>query len=105
MPLGDIATAGMSSPGAGPAINSLMGPPSDQATPSPTAQERAKDQTRQATQQIQQLADQAQALASQFPEFAEAAKAIADACKAGQTKLVANMLRGLEGPPPPTAAI
>lgn len=105
MALGDIASQGVSSPGGGPAINSLMGPGPDQAVVPPSAQERAKDNTRQATVQIQQLADMAQALASQFPEFADAAKAIAEACKAGQTKLVANMLRGLEGPPPPTAAM
>lgn len=105
MALGDIASSGVASPGQGPAINSLMGPPSDQAVVPPTAQQQAKDSTRQATEQVQQLADMAQAIASKYPEFAEAAKAIADACKAGQTKLVANMLRGLEGPPPPTAAM
>lgn len=101
MPMGDIGA------GQGPAsgVGSLMGPSQSPTQPSPTAQEQAKQQISEINTQIQGLANRAAEIARQFPEFAEAAKAIADACSAGRVKLIANQLRGLEGPPPPNAAM
>jgi hypothetical protein len=105
MPLGDIASAGLGSPAAGPSIGSLMGAPPDQAQPSPTAQDRAKSELETVKDQIDSLKDMAAQIARQYPAFSEASRAIAEACTAGRVKLVANQLRGLEGPPPPNAAV
>ena len=100
MPMGDI---GANAPP--PGIGSLMGPPSEQSQPSPLNQDRVVNELNNTQKQIQGLSATAAQIAMQYPAFAEAADAIKKACDQGRVKLVASQLRGLEGPPPPTAGV
>ena len=94
-------------PGAGaPNLGAMMGgAPAPDNAPSPNAREQAKDSLREFSIGVTSLADQIVAFGRKYPEFSESARAIQEAVKAGITKVMANQLRSLEGPPPPTAAV